>query len=120
MQYSKRKQFTIKFLHRTVLFFLFSFLIALFALFVLGNIQNFLDSSQLIILHFLIAAGILLFLFAIFAFIFEIFYLFHLRNTQYLLHCVISGIACIFGLVIAVLAAVILLLSTGLVPPQVR
>ena len=64
-----RKQVTIRFLHRTVLF-LFTVLLALFALFVLGNIQNFLDSSQIIILRFLTASGILLFLFAVFAFLF--------------------------------------------------
>ena len=74
-----RKQVTIRFLHRTVLF-LFTVLIALVALFVLGNIQNFLDSSQIIILRFLTASGILLSLFAVFAFPFEINYSIRLRK----------------------------------------
>lgn len=108
-----RKQVTIRFLHRTVLF-LFTVLIALFVLFVLGNIQNFLDSSQIIILRFLTASGILLFLFAVFAFLFEINYSIRLRKPYYLGRCLISVIACIFGLVTAIAAAVILLLSTGL------
>lgn len=110
-----RKQVTIRFLHRTVLF-LFTVLIALFVLFVLGNIQNFLDSSQIIILQFLIGVGVLLFLFAVFAFLFEIRYIIHLRKLYYLGHCIISVIACIFGLATAIAAAVILLLSNGLNP----
>ena len=110
-----RKQVTIRFLHRTVLF-LFTVLIALVALFVLGNIQNFLDSSQIIILRFLTASAILLFLFAVFAFLFEINYSIRLRKPYYLGRCLISVIACIFGLVTAIVTAVILLLSTGLNP----
>lgn len=110
-----RKQVTIRFLHRTVLF-LFTVLIALFVLFVLGNIQNFLDSSQIIILQFLIAGGILLFLVAVFALLFEINYNIYLRKPYYLGRCIISGIACIFGLVIAIAASAILLLSSGLNP----
>ena len=108
-----RNQVTIRFLHRTVLF-LFTVLIAVFGLFVLGNIQNFLDSSQTIILQFLIADGILLFLVAVFALLFEINYSIYLRKPYYLGRCIISGIACIFGLAIAIAASAILLLSNGL------
>lgn len=115
MRYLTQKQLTIRFLQRTVLF-LFSFLIALFSLFILGNIQNFLDSSQLIILRFLIGTGVLLFLFALFAFIFEIYHGIRLRSVYYFIRCVISGIACLFGLSTAIIAAVILLLSIGLLP----
>ena len=110
-----RNHVTIRFLHRTVLF-LFTVLIALSALFVLGNIQNFLDSSQIIILRFLIADGVLLFLFAVFAFLFEFNYTVHLRKPYYIGRGIISVIACIFGLVIAIAASAILLLSTGLNP----
>ena len=110
-----RNHVTIRFLHRTVLF-LFTVLIALSALFVLGNIQNFLDSSQSIILRFLIAGGVLLFLFAVFAFLFEFNYTLHLRKPYYIGRGIISVIACIFGLVIAIAASAILLLSTGLNP----
>lgn len=108
-----RKQVTIRFLHRTVLF-LFTVLIALFVLFVLGNIQNFLDSSQIIILQFLLATGVLLFLCAVFAFLFEVNYTIYLRKLYYLGHCIISAIAGIFGLITAIAASVILLLSNGL------
>ena len=108
-----RKHVTIRFLHRTVLF-LFTVLIALFVLFILGNVQNFLDSSQIIILRFLIAGGILLFLVAVFAFLFEINYSIYLRKPYYLGRCIISGIACLLGLIIAILAAIILLLANGL------
>lgn len=108
-----RKQITIRFLHRTVLF-LFSFVITLCALFVLGNVQNFLDSSQSMILRFLLGAGGLLCIFSIFAFLFELYYIFHQRTVRYLGHCIMSGIACIVGLGTAVLAAVILLLSSGM------
>ena len=108
-----RKQVTIRFLHRTVLF-LFTVLIALFVLFVLGNIQNFLDASQIIILQFLSGTGILLFLCAAFAFLFEINYSIHLRKLYYLGHCILSGIACIFGLLTAIASSVIISLSNGL------
>lgn len=115
MSSSVQQHITIRFLHRTVLFF-FSFLIALFSLFILGNIQNFLNTSQLIILRFLIGSGVLLFLFALFALIFECYYMLHVQSTRYLFHCIMSGIACIFGLAIAVVSAVILMLSAGLQP----
>ena len=108
-----RKQVTIRFLHRTVLF-LFTVLIALFVLFVLGNIQNFLDSSQIIILQLLIVVGILLFLVAAFALLFELNYSIYLRKLHYVGRCIISGIACLLGLIIAILAAIILLLANGL------
>ena len=109
---AKRKQVTIRFLHRTVLF-LFSFLIALCALFVLGNVQSFLDSSQLIILRFLIGTGSLLFILSLFSLLVELYYIFHLRSARYLGHCVLSGITCVAGLGAAILAATILLLSNG-------
>ena len=108
-----RKQVTIRFLHRTVLF-LFTVLVALCVLFVLGNIQNFLDASQIIILQFLSGTGILLFLCAAFAFLFEINYSIHLRKLYYLGHCIRSGIACIFGLLTAIASSVIISLSNGL------
>lgn len=110
-----RKQVAIRLLHRTESF-LFTVLIALSVLFVLGNIQNFLDSSQIIILQVLIGIGVLLFLCAAFAFLFEINYTIHLRRLYYLGHCIISAIACVFGLATAITASVILLLSNGLNP----
>ena len=82
--------------------------------FVLGNIQNFLDSSQIIILQLLIVVGILLFLVAAFALLFELNYSIYLRKLHYVGSCIISGIACLLGLIIAILAAIILLLANGL------
>ena len=110
-----RKQLTIRFLHRTVLF-VFSFLLALTVLFILGNIQNFLDSSQLIILKALIVIGVLLFLLAFFSLVIEAYYAIRAQRPYYLIHCIISGIAIIFGLVIAVVSFIILLLSAGILP----
>lgn len=115
MRPTKRKQITIRFLNRTVLF-LFFFVIALFSLFVLGNVQNFLDSSQKVILRSLLGAGGLLFVFSVFSFLFELYYIFHAKSARYLGHCIISAFACAVGLGIAVLAAVILLLSSGVQP----
>ena len=48
------------------------------------------------------------------AFLFEINYSIYLRKPYYLGRCIISGIACIFGLAIAIVASAILLLSNGI------
>ncbi|MEL3906430.1 MAG: hypothetical protein P1P65_05310 [Treponema sp.] len=108
-----RQQLTIRFLHRTVLFLL-SFLAALCAFFILGNIQNFLDSSQVIILKMLIAVGVLLAVLSVFTILFEGLYVLYFRRRRYLGRLLISVIACISGVLIAVISAVILLLSSGL------
>lgn len=110
-----KRQLIIRFLHRTVVF-LFTVLIALFVLFVLGNIQSFLDSSQIIILQFLIGTGTLLFLYAAFVFLYEISHTIRLRKLYYLVYCIISAVACIFGLITAIAASAIILLSNGLNP----
>lgn len=110
-----RQQLTIRFLHRTVLFLL-SFLAALCAFFILGNIQNFLDSSQVIILKTVIAVGVLLAVLSAFTVLFEGLYVLYFRRKRYLGRLLISVSAGISGIVIAAVSAVILLLSDGLQP----
>jgi len=108
-----KKHISVRFLQRTVLF-LFSFLIALFILFIVGNIQNFLDASQIIILQLQIGVGVLLFLLAGFSILFEIYYGIMLRKKWVLIRFIINGLASAFGLITAIISAVILLLSAGL------
>lgn len=112
MPVMRNKQLTIRLLHRTVRF-LFSVLIALLALFVLGNLQNFLDTSQIMILKFLSASSVLLFICAFFTFLCEVYYTVYNRTLFYLRHCVSSIIAAAFGLVTAIAASAVLLLSSG-------
>lgn len=110
-----KKRLFIRFLQRAVLF-LFLFLIALFILFVVGNIQNFLDASQIIILRLQIGVGTLLFLLAGFSILFEIYYGIILRQKRFFIRFIMNSLAAAFGLIIAIISAIILLLSAGLPP----
>ena len=113
MELPQKTTITLRFLHKTV-FFLFSFFIIVFLLFIIGNIQNFLDTTQLFILRIAAGTGGLLFFFAAFAAIFELYYIVQLRRKRYAGYCIINLIACATGLLGSVIATVILILSSGL------
>lgn len=106
------KRLAARLLHRTVRF-LFVVLVALLALFVLGNIQNFLDATQVMILKFIVASGTLLFTCALFAFLFELYYIIHTRGFLYFHYCIMSLASALIGLIVALAASAILLLSGG-------
>lgn len=103
---------TFRTVHRMVLF-LFLFFIVDIVLFLIGNIQYFLDSTQRIILQITAGTGGLLFFFSVSAFIFEIYFAVYLRKKRYISYCIISLCACISGLLGSSIAITILILSSG-------
>ncbi|MGP1576165.1 MAG: hypothetical protein ACTTH7_01520 [Treponema sp.] len=98
--------------HRLVLF-LFLFFLVDIVLFLIGNMQYFLDSTQRIILKITAGTGGFLFFFSGSACLFEIYFTVSLRKIRYIGYCVISILACISGLVGSGIAIAILILSSG-------
>lgn len=105
----------IRLMRRTVRF-LFAVLIALLVLFVVGNIRSFLDASLVFILKLLIASGVLLFLCALATFLFELYYIVRAHKTAYLVHCIMSLVAAVFGFLATLASSAVLLLSGGYQP----
>jgi hypothetical protein len=113
MQRKRRKQQTVRFLHRTLLFLVtFSYAIAI--IFIFGNIQDFLDSTQLLILGLLDVSALATALLAIPLIFLELFFFFAKKRALYLS---LAGIA-VFGLLSGILLSagghLIILLSRGL------
>ena len=106
------KRFASRFLHR-IMHFLFLFLLASCVIFITGNAQNFLDSSQLIILRQQTVAGIALCVIAVSSCAFDLYFLIALREKQYGRACVFSICFFLFGLVVAVLSSSVTVLSAG-------
>jgi len=106
------KRFASRFLHG-IMHFLFLFLLASCVIFITGNAQNFLDSSQLIILRQQTVAGIALCVIAVSSCAFDLYFLIALREKQYRRACVFSICFFLFGLVVAVLSSSVTVLSAG-------
>lgn len=78
----------------------------------MGNVQNFLDSTQIMILKVQMITGSLLFIFAGFAAFFELYYVFSLHKKRYFGYCMISIAACITGLITTVFSTAVVVFSS--------
>jgi hypothetical protein len=108
-----RKQLTIRFLHRFVLFFTaLSACLALFFFF--GNAQGFLDATQKMILSVLALAALVTVLLAIILIIMEIVLFVIQRNRLYLLLAAMCAGCLVLCSVLAVLSRAIMLLASGI------
>ncbi|HOT63387.1 MAG TPA: hypothetical protein PLU93_11045 [Treponemataceae bacterium] len=108
-----RKQLTIRFLHRTILFCA-SFSVALLAFFAFGNYQDFLDETQLVILRSMVLAGIATFLLSATMIITGVVVFVRERKRLYLRLMASGALFMFFGAALALLGAGIILLSDGL------
>lgn len=113
MQSKRRKQQTVRFLHRTLLFLVtLSYSLAVF--FIFGNIQNFLDSTQLLILSLLDITALATALMAIPLIILELLFFFAKKRVVYLSLVVVAILGLVSGLLLSAGGHFILLLSDGL------
>lgn len=110
-----RKQLTIRFLQRTLLF-LVSFSTGLFLFFLFGNRQEFLDTTQRMILVVLSSSSAFATLLALFMLILEIVLLAMKRKKFYFGTIAVSLISIVFSSAFAITARAILLVSGGLAP----
>ena len=108
-----RKQQTVRFLHRSVLFFTF-FSIGLFIFYVFGNIQYFIDSTQEMLLQFLSIVSVSLMVLSIVTFCTEIVFFIRMKTLFYLLLSLVSFFSFILGIVGSILSRSILILSQGI------
>lgn len=108
-----RKQFTIRFLHRTTLFLAF-FTLGSLLLFLFGNFQNFLDSSQFIVLKVLAAVSVLSFIVSLVSFTIEVSASIGRRKGIYLTMAAASLFCAVLSLLSAVAARGILLFAAGI------
>ncbi len=108
-----RKQLTTRFLHRAVLFFTaFSVCLALFFFF--GNVQEFLDTTQRMILAVLSLASLITVLLAVILLVLELVLLIAQRKKLYLLLVAMCLVCLIVSAGLALASHAILLLSAGM------
>ena len=106
-----RKQLTIRFLHRTVLF-LTTFSAGLALFFWFGNVQSFLDSTQKVILSALSVTSLLSLILSAVLFVIELVLL--IRKRSIYIPLMAGSFFCfLFCAVLAVLSRTIMLLSRG-------
>ena len=100
---------------RTVLF-LFLFLSVLILLYVIGNYQLFLDSTQRLILNTASVTATLLTLLGTSGFIESIFCIIQKKQKRlyYILHSILNGLAAVFALLCLVVFRTTVILSTGI------
>ncbi len=107
-----RKQLTIRFLHRATLFLTF-FSFGLILLFFLGNGQDFLDTSQFIVLTVLSAASMLATLVSATSAVLELSVFIGGKRGPYLGMFTVSVLCLVFSLSAALISRGILLLAAG-------
>jgi len=107
-----RKQLTIRFLHRTVLF-LVSFSTGLVLFFIFGNIQEFLDSTQSLILAVFSATTLIAFMLSTVLIVIELILLLVKKRKLYISLLSVSFLCLIYSLILTILSHTIIILSHG-------
>jgi len=107
-----RKQLTVRFLHRATLFLSF-FSLGLILLFFFGNAQNFLDSSQFVVLGSLSVSSVLSTVVSCVSLVLELFGYFRHRRGPYLAMASVSFICAVFSFATALSARGVLLVAAG-------
>ncbi len=98
-------------LTKRVTLFLFLLLLALIVVYVTGNFQKFLDSTQKLILFYAILVSIALVLFSVLSIIESLIFMIALRRIELFLYIVPFALCIIVSLVIIALAGSILFIS---------
>lgn len=106
------KQFTIRFLDRSVRFLAYS-VIALTVLYFLSAIQDFLDSNLFIILNVLITFCILLALFSLAAILVKAFYIIFHKEKKYMFRFIMNLLSFFFGIILAIVFSFLIITAKG-------
>lgn len=106
------KQFTIRFLDRSVRFLAYS-VIALTVLYFLSAIQDFLDSNLFIILNVLITFCILLALFSLAAILVKAFYIIFHKEKKYMFRFIVNLLSFFLGIILAIVFSFLIITAKG-------
>ena len=106
------KQFTIRFLDRSIRFLTYS-LLAIITLYIFSDSQNFLDESLFLILHVMIGLCILLVLFSFTAVLFKLFYMAKYKEKKNLFSLIANIILLFFSLFAAVFFSILIVAAKG-------
>lgn len=107
------KQLTVRFLHRTILFFSV-FTLVLWLFFIFGNFQLFKNETLTALLHLIRLCGTATTILSTVVIVVELILFFMQRRRLYLMMVGVSLLCGILGLIHAVISSTIILLSNGL------
>lgn len=113
MRWKSRKQITVRFLHRTVLF-MTALSSGVFLFYYIGNIQQFLDVTLRGLLEILSAISFVTFISGCVLILLEISVLLHKRKTIYAFLAVIAFLCTVYSLLLTLFARSVLFLSSGI------
>ncbi len=106
------RQYTIRFLKRSILFLAFSeFFLIVFYFF--SNSQDFLDSGLLLILNVLISVCVLLTLFTLASIIIKIFYIIKRKKTEGILLFIVDILLLFFSIIFAIFFSFLIVIAKG-------
>ena len=97
---------------RTVFFFFIASLMIIF-LYIVGTVQGFMETTQIILLRFLVIMGIFLSIGALYGSILDAGFIFIKHRRQFVLGIISYLLLIIFGVIISVIASFILVLAGG-------
>ncbi len=106
------KQFTIRFLDRSIRFLTYS-VISLTVLYFLSAVQDFLDSNLFIILNVSITFCILLALFSLAAILVKAFYIIFHKEKKYIFRFIINVISFLVGIILAIVFSFLIIIAKG-------
>lgn len=106
------KQFTIRFLDRSIRFLTYS-VISLTVLYFLSAVQDFLDSNLFIILNVSITFCILLALFSLVAILVKAFYIIFHKEKKYIFRFIINVISFLVGIILAIVFSFLIIIAKG-------
>ncbi len=106
------KQFTIRFLDRSIRFLTYS-VISLTVLYFLSAVQDFLDSNLFIILNVSITFCILLALFSLAAILVKAFYIIFHKEKKYIFRFIINVISFLVGIILAIIFSFLIIIAKG-------
>ncbi|MBR4825380.1 MAG: hypothetical protein IKZ86_11325 [Spirochaetaceae bacterium] len=109
----KQKKFVLVRLLQRLNVCLFLYLFVLAFVYILGNLQNFLDSSQILILQIISFTSILLILLSICAIVLSVGFAVYQKTSIYFGHFIFNLISCLIAAVFLILSASINFLASG-------
>ncbi len=110
----QKKQFTIRFLDRSIRFLAYSALSLIF-LYIFSDSQNFLDESLFLILNTIISLCVLLFLFTFAAVLFKTFYIIKHKEKKYIFLFVLDIVLMVFSIITSIFFSFLIVAAKGIV-----
>lgn len=108
----KYKQFTIRFLDRSIRFLTVSILVIFFFYF-FSNSQDFLDASLFVILNVLISLCVLLTIFTFFSVLFKIFFMIRYKEENHILRFIADIFLFFISIILALIFSFLVVVAGG-------